>query len=27
VNQPVSKSTLIQGPGMPLDVKKLQRAK
>jgi branched-chain amino acid transport system substrate-binding protein len=27
VNQPVSKSNLIQGPGQPLDVKKLQRAK
>jgi ABC-type branched-subunit amino acid transport system substrate-binding protein len=27
VSQPVSKSNLIQGPGMPLDVKKLQRAK
>ena len=27
VSQPVSKSVLIQGPGMPLDVKKLQRAK
>jgi ABC-type branched-subunit amino acid transport system substrate-binding protein len=27
VNQPVSKSNLIQGPGIPLDVKKLQRPK
>lgn len=27
VNQPVSKSNLIQGPGQPLDVKKLQRTK
>jgi branched-chain amino acid transport system substrate-binding protein len=27
VNQPVSKSNLIQGPGQPLDVKKLQRLK
>jgi ABC-type branched-subunit amino acid transport system substrate-binding protein len=27
VNQPVSKSVLIQGPGIALDVKKLQRAK
>ena len=27
VNQPVSKSNLVQGPGMPLDVNKLQKAK
>ncbi len=27
VNQPVSKSNLIQGPGQPLDLKKLQKAK
>jgi ABC-type branched-subunit amino acid transport system substrate-binding protein len=27
VNQPVSKSNLIQGPGQKLDVKKLQRTK
>ena len=27
VNQPVSKSNLIQGPGQKLDVKKLQKPK
>jgi ABC-type branched-subunit amino acid transport system substrate-binding protein len=27
VNQPISESNIIQGPGQPLDVKKLQRPK